>query len=108
VTDRPTPERKTRTRRLPPRVQPNTGLPDWPATPSDDPAIEKVRQLAARLAAVMDERGLAAREVARLAGISVNTVQVIRFGKGWPDSHAIARLEVVLDTALWPAHGDHA
>mgnify|MGYP002135017294 CR=1 FL=1 len=80
------------------------GVTDWPAGTSNDPAAEKVRQVAARLAQVMDERGLSARAVAKLAGIGVGTVQVIQHGNRWPDTRAVARLEVALDTALWPAH----
>ena len=37
-----------------------------------------------------------------LAGIGVGTVQVIQHGDRWPDTRAVARLEVALDTALWP------
>lgn len=103
-TNTPTP----RERRIPLRVAPNDGLPDWPAGTSDDPAAEKVRQLAARLAQVMGERGLSARAVAKLAGIGVGTVQVIKHGNRWPDTRAVARLEVALDTALWPAHDSGA
>ncbi len=94
----------TRDRRLPLRAAPNEGVTDWPAGTSNDPAAEKVRQVAARLAQVMDERGLSARAVAKLAGIGVGTVQVIQHGNRWPDTRAVARLEVALDTALWPAH----
>lgn len=94
----------TRERRLPPRAAPNHGLPDWPRGTSDDPAAEKVRRLAARLAEVMAERGLSARAAAKLAGIGVGTVQVIQHGNRWPDTRAVARLEAALDTALWPAH----
>lgn len=93
-----------RERRLPLRGTPSTGTADWPATPCEDPSAEKVRRLAVRLAEVMRERGLSARAVAKLAGIGVGTVQVIQHGKAWPDSRAIARLEVALDAALWPAH----
>lgn len=99
-----TPAQGTRSRTLPLRSTPNAGLPGWPAGTSDDPAAEKVRQLAARLAQVMAERGLSARAVARLAGIGVGTVQVIQHGNRWPDSRAVARLEVALDTTLWPPH----
>ena len=97
-TNTPTP----RERRIPLRVAPNDGLPDWPHGTSADPAAEKVRRLAVRLAEVMAERGLSARAVARLAGIGVGTVQVIQHGDRWPDTRAVARLEVALDTALWP------
>lgn len=103
-TSTPTP----RERRIPLRVAPNDGLPDWPAGTSTDPAAEKVRRLAVRLAEVMAERGLSARAVAKLAGIGVGTVQVIQHGDRWPDTRAVARLEVALDTALWPGHGDGA
>lgn len=99
-TREPTP----RERRLPPRAAPNVGLPDWPAGTSDDPAAEKVRRLAVRLAEVMAERGMSARAAAKLAGIGIGTVQVIQHGDRWPDTRAVARLEVALDTALWPAH----
>lgn len=99
-TREPTP----RERRLPPRAAPNHGLPDWPHGTSADPAAEKVRRLAARLAEVMAERDLSARAAAKLAGIGIGTVQVIQHGNRWPDTRAVARLEVALDTALWPAH----
>jgi ribosome-binding protein aMBF1 (putative translation factor) len=104
VTDQPT--ETPRARRLPLRAAPNDGVTDWPNTPSPDPAAEKVRQLAARLATVMAERGLSARAVAKLAGIGVGTIQVIKHGNRWPDSRAVARLEVALNTALWPAHNN--
>jgi hypothetical protein len=47
---------------------------------------------------------MSARAAAKLAGIGIGTVQVIQHGDRWPDTRAVARLEVALDTALWPAH----
>lgn len=99
-TDAPTPRERT----LPLRAAPNDGLPNWPEGTSPDPAAEKVRQLAATLTRVMAERGLSARAIAKLAGIGVGTVQVIQHGNRWPDTRAVARLEVALNTALWPGH----
>jgi hypothetical protein len=103
VTDQ-TPSTPARARSLPLRGTPNEGVTDWPNTPSSDPAAEKVRRLAHQLAVVMQERNLSARAVARMAGIGIGTVQVIQHGNRWPDSRAVARLEVALDTALWPSH----
>ena len=41
------------------------------------------------------------RYVAKIAGLSPQTILNIRTGKSWPDLRTIARLETALRTRLW-------
>ncbi|MFJ2872847.1 helix-turn-helix domain-containing protein [Streptomyces sp. NPDC087298] len=59
--------------------------------------------LARRLAAVMKDRSLSDRAVARLSGMSHNTIGRIARGEVLPDLGTVARLEVALQTSLWPS-----
>ncbi|MFB7919429.1 helix-turn-helix domain-containing protein [Streptomyces sp. NPDC056061] len=59
--------------------------------------------LARRLADVMTARSLSDRAVARLSGMSHNTIGRIARGEVLPDLGTIARLEVALQASLWPS-----
>lgn len=50
----------------------------------------------------MDGRSI--RSVAGEVGVDHSALSDLLAGRSWPDSATIARLEVGLDRALWPAH----
>ncbi|MGW8431312.1 helix-turn-helix domain-containing protein [Curtobacterium citreum] len=74
----------------------------WPEQPSVDRSAEKARRLVMNLRTAMGGRSL--RAVAADTGLGHVTLQRILSGQAWPDLHTIAKLEVGLDTDLWPRH----
>ncbi|HVT75919.1 MAG TPA: helix-turn-helix transcriptional regulator [Acidimicrobiales bacterium] len=74
---------------------------DWPyASLGGDAAAEVGQAFAARLKAVIGDLSL--RDVETRTGVDHTTVDNILNGRSWPDLITIARLEVGLDTDLWP------
>lgn len=65
---------------------------------------EVARLLAVRLRAVTDARGV--RSVARTTGVSHSVISRIVNGDTWADTATLARLELGLDTDLWPRRPD--
>ena len=77
----------------------------WPGGPFADsaPAYAKVTgALVARLASLMEERGLTLRAVASPAGIDPTSLSRLLTGKVVPDLGTIANLELALESDLWP------
>lgn len=77
----------------------------WPSGPfrAQTPAYASVTAaLVARIAAVMEQRGLSLRAVAVPAGIDPTSLSRLLTGKVVPDLATIANLEQALDTDLWP------
>ena len=72
----------------------------WPETPSPDPVAELARRFSINLAAAIGDASI--RSVSRLTEVPHNTVAKILTGQVWPDFVTIARLELGLETALWP------
>lgn len=84
------------------REPPASFSSDWPDRPCSDPAAEKVRLFALRLRAAMD--GASLRKTVAEVDLDYSILSDYLAGKTWPDSRAVALLEVGLDQALWPPH----
>lgn len=86
-----------------PRREPPASFTDnWPDSPCSDPAAEKVRLFALRLRTAMG--GASLREAVAEVDLDYSILSDYLSGKTWPDSRAVALLEVGLDRALWPPH----
>ena len=72
----------------------------WPETPSQDPIAELARRFSMNLAAAIGDASI--RSVSRESHVPHNTVANILAGRVWPDFVTIARLEIGLETPLWP------
>jgi transcriptional regulator with XRE-family HTH domain len=64
--------------------------------------VEAVRQIAARLAAALTERGWSLRETATRSGVNRQAVADLLAGRSWPDVATVARLSAALQASLWP------
>jgi hypothetical protein len=83
------------------RERPFTLAPaPWPEVPSQDPVGELARQFALNVASAIGGDSL--RSVSRATGIGHNTIADILAGRIWPDFTTVARLEIGLETSLWP------
>jgi len=72
----------------------------FPTRPSDDPVAEVARRFARALKAETDATSI--RAVADASGINHSTLISILKGRAWPDMQTIAKLELGLETDLWP------
>ena len=72
----------------------------WPETPSPDPVAELARRFSINLATAIGDESI--RSVSRATKVPHNTVASILAGRVWPDFVTIARLEIGLETQLWP------
>ena len=85
----------------PSRPAPRTYSDRWPDSTCTDEVAEVARLLALRLKAITDRRGI--REVARGdTGISHSIISRVVNGEAWADTATLARLELALETDLWP------
>lgn len=78
----------------------------WPDVPSDDPLAELARRFVLTLREAMDGRSV--NSVAIAAGMHHQTLLNVLAGKVWPDFATIARLEMTLQTSLWPGRADRS
>lgn len=82
------------------RPSPRELSADWPAAPSHDAAGEVARQFALNLKKAI--AGKSQRAVTELTGVEHSTISRVLSGQAWPDLATIARLELGLETNLWP------
>ncbi|MER5783416.1 helix-turn-helix transcriptional regulator [Streptomyces mobaraensis] len=61
-----------------------------------------MRQIARRLARVMEDRGLSLRATAADSGVNRQAIADLLAGKSWPDVATIARLAASTGVRLWP------
>jgi lambda repressor-like predicted transcriptional regulator len=80
------------------RAKPRDLVPEWPDGPSADPIAEVARRFAVNLKKV----GGSARSIARASGVHQSTVLGILDGVKWPDLETIAKIELGVQTDLWP------
>lgn len=86
----------------PRREPPASYSSDWPSEPCSDAAAEKVRLLIVRLRDAMGERSL--RSTVAEIDMDYSVLSDYLNGRAWPDSRAIALLEIGLNASLWPPH----
>lgn len=80
-----------------------TGDPEaWPERASEDAAVEAVRVISWRLAAVLGEGGLSLRAVAVGSGVNRQAIANLLAGRSWPDVATVARLSDFTGADLWP------
>ncbi|WP_172655925.1 helix-turn-helix domain-containing protein [Demequina maris] len=85
----------------PKRLRPRDLTEVWPDSPVADAVGEVARRVALALHAAIGESSL--REVAARTGVDHTTVADVLNGTAWPDTITLARLEIGLGVALWPA-----
>jgi DNA-binding phage protein len=73
---------------------------EWPYGTIEDPIAGYAQEVARRLAQAIGEKSF--RSVARQAGVDHTTIMAVVRGERWPDLITLARLEVALNTRLWP------
>lgn len=97
-------------RRLEPLTEPksyvNGEWPDAVIRPGAPLAVHYMREIAVKIRDTMDERGLNAPDVAKMAGLERSTVRVVLAGNTWPDMVTLLKIEQALGITLWPAWGD--
>ncbi|GGL05590.1 hypothetical protein GCM10007382_26810 [Salinibacterium xinjiangense] len=86
----------------PKKLSPRERVPNWPETPTDDAVAEVARRFALNLRSEL--QGLSLREAAARCGVDHSTIFSIVDGRSWPELETIAKLEIGLAVALWPAH----
>jgi lambda repressor-like predicted transcriptional regulator len=74
----------------------------WPGVPAAEPGVEAVRQISARLADTLTERGWSLRQAAAASGVNRQAIANLLAGDSWPDVATVARLASALDASLWP------
>ncbi|WP_199827637.1 XRE family transcriptional regulator [Streptomyces specialis] len=74
----------------------------WPETPSTDPAVEAIRQIARALGSTLDERNWSLRRVTAGSRVNRQAIADLLAGRSWPDVATVARLTAFAWTALWP------
>lgn len=84
------------------REPPASFSDNWPDRACSDLAAEKVRLFVLRLRAAMG--GASLRKTVAEVDLDYSILSDYLSGKTWPDSRAVALLEVALDQALWPPH----
>lgn len=82
------------------RPKPLELAPGWPDEPSADPVGEVARQFALNLRDAL--AGESARSAAARFDLDHVTLLAILGGRSWPDMQTIAKIELALDTDLWP------
>lgn len=86
----------------PARQLPRELVDGWPDGPSDDAVAEVTRLFAVNLRAAIGDRSL--RVAAAPTGVDHTTILKILDGRTWPDAATIAKLEIGLETRLWPIY----
>ncbi len=74
-------------------------FPNGPFRPGTPREVDLAAALVIRLNNRIGDESI--RYVAKIAGLSPQTILNIRNGKSWPDLRTIARLERALATRLW-------
>lgn len=88
-------------RRTPPRElarDPET----WPEASLADPGAAAVQHIARTLTAVMSERRLTLRGLAKTSGVNRQAIADLLAGRSWPDVATVARLGAAVGAPLWP------
>lgn len=84
----------------PKRDAPKLSSPNWPSEACTDPIAEVLRQIAVNLRRAIG--GQSVRSAAETARVDHSVVHDLLAGNSWPEVSTVARLEIGLNTSLWP------